>query len=104
MDLGVCGGTIIDPDHVITAAHCLCYKGTSDPVSVTSLAGVTIAVGTKYHLSKSMEECGKQVAVTVCFINIPAVELLITNFSLKVKSLTLPFVFSDTRDQKLQNT
>ena len=64
VDLGdlYCGGTIIDADHVITAAHCLVDRH-------INVEGSTIAVGNKYPIRKypirkPKEECGKQV---LCF-------------------------------------
>ena len=59
VDLFNCSGTIVDSDHVVTAAHCLwnSNKLIRDDYAV----GRVIAVGNRYPLWNPKEECGKQV-------------------------------------------
>lgn len=58
VDLRTCGGTIVDPHHIVTAAHCVCHSNSDTRRG--DVVGREIAVGNNHPLRNPKKECGKQ--------------------------------------------
>jgi len=66
VDLRTCGGTIVDPLHVVTAAHCVCRSDSM--VRRGDVIGREIAVGNNNPLRNPKKECGKQTRRITSFV------------------------------------